>query len=52
MGGTAAGAGGHSTVSEVEWATAENVACVVGGDLSVHEAAGRLMLVLALPLRS
>lgn len=42
----------HPTLAEVEWATAENVARVIGGELTVHDAAGRTALVLTLPLRS
>jgi hypothetical protein len=42
----------HPTLAEVEWATAQNVARVIGGDLSMHEAAGSSALVLLLPLRS
>jgi hypothetical protein len=42
----------HPTLAEIEWATAENVARVIGGELSMHEAAGRTALVLILPLRS
>jgi len=43
---------GHSTLSEVEWATAENVARLAGGELSAHDAGGRATLALTLPLRS
>jgi hypothetical protein len=42
----------HSTLAEVEWATAENVARVAGGELTLHEADGVRTLELALPLRS
>jgi hypothetical protein len=42
----------HPTLAEVEWATAQNVARVIGGELTMHEAAGRSALVLVLPLRS
>jgi signal transduction histidine kinase len=40
----------HPTLAEVEWATAENVARVIGGELSVHD--GGTAFVLTLPLRS
>ena len=43
---------GHSTLTEVEWATAENVARLVGGELTVHEGGGRTTFALTLPLRS
>jgi hypothetical protein len=43
---------GHSTLGEVEWATAENVARLAGGELSTHDAGGRATIALALPLRS
>jgi signal transduction histidine kinase len=42
----------HSTLTEVEWATAENVARQIGGELTVHDAAGRTTFALTLPLRS
>jgi hypothetical protein len=42
----------HPTLAEVEWATAENIARVIGGELTVNEASGRTALVLTLPLRS
>jgi signal transduction histidine kinase len=42
----------HSTLTEVEWATAENVARLIGGELTVHGAAGRTTFALTLPLRS
>jgi hypothetical protein len=41
----------HSTLAEVEWATAENVARVTGGELTLHDADGVRTLELALPLR-
>ena len=51
MTGVATG-NGHSTLSEVEWATAENVARLAGGELSAHDAGGRATIALTLPLRS
>ncbi len=42
----------HSTLTEVEWATAENVARLIGGELTVHDAEGRTTFALTLPLRS
>ena len=51
MTGVATG-NGHSTLSEVEWATAENVARLAGGELSAHDAGGRATIALSLPLRS
>jgi len=42
----------NSTLSEVEWATAENVARLAGGELSTHDAGGRATIALTLPLRS
>jgi len=42
----------HSTLTEVEWATAENVARLIGGELTVHDAGGRTTFALTLPLRS
>ncbi len=42
----------HSTVTEVEWATAENVARLIGGELVVQDAGGRTTYALMLPLRS
>jgi hypothetical protein len=47
-----AGPGLHSTLGEVEWATAENVARLIGGELTTHDGAGRTAFALALPLRS
>ncbi len=43
---------GHSTLTEVEWATAENVARLIGGELTMHDAGGCTTFALALPLRS
>ena len=42
----------RSTIAEVEWATAENVARAVGGELAAEETAGTTTLLLVLPLRS
>jgi hypothetical protein len=42
----------HSTLTEVEWATAENVARLAGGELTTHEAGDRIRIALTLPLRS
>jgi signal transduction histidine kinase len=42
----------NSTLSEVEWATAENVARLAGGELSTHDAGGLATIALTLPLRS
>lgn len=42
----------HSTLTEVEWATAENVARLAGGELTAHDAGGCATIALALPLRS
>jgi signal transduction histidine kinase len=42
----------HSTLTEVEWATAENVARLIGGELAMHDAGGRTTVTLTLPLRS
>jgi signal transduction histidine kinase len=42
----------HSTLTEVEWATAENVARLIGGELAMHDAGGRTTVALTLPLRS
>jgi hypothetical protein len=42
----------HSTIAEVEWATAENVARITGGALTLQEADGMQTLELALPFRS
>jgi signal transduction histidine kinase len=42
----------QSTLAEVEWATAQNVARVVGGELAVQEAADRTTFTLVFPLRS
>jgi hypothetical protein len=36
----------------VEWATAENVARLIGGELTMHDAGGCTTFALALPLRS
>jgi hypothetical protein len=49
--GVANGAG-HSTLTEVEWATAENAARLAGGELTTHEAGDRIRIALTLPLRS
>jgi len=43
--------GARSTVAEVEWATAENVARVLGGDLTAHEG-DEIRIALAFPLRA
>jgi hypothetical protein len=45
------GAPTHTTLGEVEWATAENVARIAGGELTTHEAGGRATIALAFPLR-
>ena len=42
----------NTTLSEVEWATAENVARLAGGELSTHDAGGLATIALMLPLRS
>jgi signal transduction histidine kinase len=42
----------HTTLTEVEWATAENVARLIGGELSVQDVGGRTTFALTLPLRS
>ena len=42
----------HSTLTEVEWATAENIARLAGGELTAHDAGGCATIALALPLRS
>ena len=42
----------HTTLGEVQWATAENVARLAGGELSTHDAGGRATIALTLPLRS
>ncbi len=41
----------HSVLADVEWATAENIARLVGGELSLHDAGGRVRIGLTLPLR-
>jgi hypothetical protein len=42
----------HSTIAEVEWATAENIARVTGGELTLDDVEGMRTIELALPLRS
>jgi hypothetical protein len=42
---------GHTVLADVEWATAENIARLVGGELSLHDAGGRVRIGLTLPLR-
>jgi hypothetical protein len=42
----------HTTLGEVEWAIAENVARLVGGALTMHETGGRVTFALTLSLRS
>jgi hypothetical protein len=47
-----ASAEARSTLGEVEWATAENVARLIGGELTMQDGGGRTTFALALPLRS
>ena len=42
----------HSTLADLEWANAENVARLVGGELVWHDANGRVTVSLTLLLRS
>ena len=41
----------QSVLADVEWATAENIARLVGGELSIDDAGGRVRIGLTLPLR-
>ena len=42
----------QSTLADVEWASAENMARLVGGELVCHEGTGRVVFALTLVLRS
>lgn len=46
-----AGGALNTVLADVEWATAENIARLVGGELSLHDAGGSVRIGLTVPLR-